>query len=75
MHVDTHKFTQIWDVVKGVQVAQLHTGSDYWMIDMTFSPDGKKVVTLCDSIQVHTLNPQHFHCVNLVVELQLLLQN
>ncbi len=49
-HAHTH--TQIWDVAMGTQLAHRHTGSDYWMIDVAFSPDGKKVVTLCDSIEV-----------------------
>lgn len=43
---------QIWNVEKSREVAYCPTGSDYWMIDVAFSPDGQKVVTLCDSIEV-----------------------
>lgn len=43
---------QIWNVEKSREVACCPTGSDYWMIDVAFSPDGQKVVTLCDSIEV-----------------------
>ena len=45
-------FMQIWNVKQRQEVACQQTGSDYWMIDVAFSPDGKQVVTLCDSIQV-----------------------
>lgn len=34
------------------EVAYQTTGSAYWMIDVAFSPNGKQIVTLCDSIQV-----------------------
>lgn len=43
---------QIWNVGKSREVAYCPTGSDYWMIDVAFSPDGQRVVTLCDSIEV-----------------------
>ena len=39
---------------KSKQLAHCHTNSSYWMIDVSFSPDGKRVVTLCDTIEVIT---------------------
>ncbi len=43
---------QIWNVDRKLELTQQYTGSAYWMIDVCFSPDGSKVVTLCDSIEV-----------------------
>lgn len=42
----------MWNVSSKCEVAQQYTGSQYWMIDVAFSPDGTKIVSLCDSIQV-----------------------
>ena len=46
-------FIQIWDINKRKPVNYCPTESDYWMIDLAFSPDGSTIVTLCDSIEVH----------------------
>jgi len=42
---------KIWNVGRSSEVAYCPTGSDYWMIDVAFSPDGQGIVTLCDSIE------------------------
>ena len=39
----------------GEEVTHRQTGSAYWMIDVAFSPDGRQLVTLCDSIEVGDL--------------------
>ena len=44
--------SQIWNVSTGKEVAHRPTTSDYWMIDMAFSPCSQQIVTLCDSIEV-----------------------
>ena len=46
---------QIWQVStlqNSKEIAHCPTTSSYWMIDVGFSPNGDKVVTLCDTVEV-----------------------
>ena len=40
-------------------VKQCPTESDYWLIDLAFSPDGSTIVTLSDSIEVRPAASRH----------------
>lgn len=58
---------QIWNVDKCKPVKQCPTESDYWLIDLAFSPDGSTIVTLSDSIEVRPAGSRHATVTNITL--------
>eukprot|EP00731_Ephydatia_muelleri_P006431 Em0003g679a len=42
---------KIWHISLSREIGPIYTSSSFWIIDIAFSPDGTKIVTLCDSVQ------------------------